>query len=173
MALNENRLDVAERLLKPHLKDDPFDVAAIRMLAELAARIGRWARCREACSAARSSWRPASPPPGPIWRWCWGGLGRPAEALALLDDIFADESEDVGVTGTSRRRRSAGSAISRRRSGSTKACLQRAPNQPRVWLSYGHMLKTVGRQGEGVDRLSQGDRASSRRWARRGGALPI
>src|SRR5215203_5452091 len=41
MAMNENRLDVAERLLKPHLKDDPFDVAAIRMLAELAVRIGR------------------------------------------------------------------------------------------------------------------------------------
>ena len=28
MALNENRLDVAERLLKPHLKEDPFDAAA-------------------------------------------------------------------------------------------------------------------------------------------------
>ena len=42
MALNDNRLDVAERLLKPHLKEDPFDVAAIRMLAELASRIGRW-----------------------------------------------------------------------------------------------------------------------------------
>ena len=42
MAMNENRLDVAERLLKPHLKEDPFDVSAIRMLGELAARIGRW-----------------------------------------------------------------------------------------------------------------------------------
>ncbi len=42
MALNENRLEVAERILKPHLKEDPFDAAAIRMLAELAARIGRW-----------------------------------------------------------------------------------------------------------------------------------
>ena len=39
MALNANQLDVAERLLKPHLKEDPFDPAAIRMLAELAARI--------------------------------------------------------------------------------------------------------------------------------------
>ena len=38
-ALSENRLDVAERILKPHLKDDPFDVRAIRMLAELAARM--------------------------------------------------------------------------------------------------------------------------------------
>ena len=40
-ALNEKRLDVAERILKPYLKEDPFDVRAIRMLAELAARIGR------------------------------------------------------------------------------------------------------------------------------------
>ena len=39
--MHENRLDIAERMLKPHLKEDPFDVRAIRMLAELAARIGR------------------------------------------------------------------------------------------------------------------------------------
>ena len=39
MALNENRLDIAERILKPYLKEDPFDAAAIRMLAELAASL--------------------------------------------------------------------------------------------------------------------------------------
>ena len=39
--MHENRLGIAERILKPHLKEDPFDVRAIRMLAELAARIGR------------------------------------------------------------------------------------------------------------------------------------
>ena len=31
-----------------------------------------------------------------------------------------------------------------------EAVLERAPQQPRVWLSYGHILKTVGRQAEGV-----------------------
>ena len=41
VALNENRLHDAEPLLRQHLKEDPFDVAAIRMLAELAGRIGR------------------------------------------------------------------------------------------------------------------------------------
>jgi Tfp pilus assembly protein PilF len=40
-AMHDNRLDIAERILKPHLKDDPYDVRAIRMLAELAARLGR------------------------------------------------------------------------------------------------------------------------------------
>ena len=39
--MHDDRLDIAERILKPHLKEDPFDVRAIRMLAELAARIGR------------------------------------------------------------------------------------------------------------------------------------
>jgi len=28
--------------------------------------------------------------------------------------------------------------------------LDRAPNQPRVWVSYGHMLKTVGRLDDGI-----------------------
>jgi len=40
-ALYENELHVAEPILKGRLRDQPTDVAAIRMLAELAARIGR------------------------------------------------------------------------------------------------------------------------------------
>ncbi|MEY5006695.1 MAG: hypothetical protein RL764_11, partial [Pseudomonadota bacterium] len=38
LALADNRLHDAEPLLRQHLKDDPFDAAAIRMLAELAGR---------------------------------------------------------------------------------------------------------------------------------------
>src|SRR5688572_10274531 len=41
-ALVENDLPVAERLLRPHLSEKPTDVAAIRMMAELAARLGRY-----------------------------------------------------------------------------------------------------------------------------------
>jgi tetratricopeptide (TPR) repeat protein len=40
-AMVENRIPVAERALKDYLKDSPTDVAAIRMLAEVAARLGR------------------------------------------------------------------------------------------------------------------------------------
>src|SRR5258706_7552373 len=42
LALQDNELSVAEPLLRAHLKEDPFDAAAIRMLAELAGRIGRY-----------------------------------------------------------------------------------------------------------------------------------
>jgi Flp pilus assembly protein TadD len=40
--LCENRIARAEGLLREHLKQHPTDVAAIRMLAEIAARIGRY-----------------------------------------------------------------------------------------------------------------------------------
>ena len=40
-ALVENRMPEAEALLREHLKQAPTDVAAIRMLAEVAARLGR------------------------------------------------------------------------------------------------------------------------------------
>src|SRR6185312_17207884 len=53
-ALVENDIPVAESLLRAHLQQNPTDVAAIRMFAEVAARLGRYvdaenllARCLE------------------------------------------------------------------------------------------------------------------------------
>ena len=43
LALCENRIPEAEGALREHLKRHPTDVAAIRMLAEVAARLGRYA----------------------------------------------------------------------------------------------------------------------------------
>ena len=148
MALNENRLDVAERLLKPHLKEDPFDAAAIRMLAELAARIGRLGDAENLLrraieiapgfAAARSN-----------LALVLGLTGRPAEALELLDEIFEIDPEDLGILNLR--------AATLGKLGDFsealelyEGLLQKTPNQPRIWLSYGHMLKTVGRQAEGV-----------------------
>src|SRR5688572_11078506 len=41
MALVDNDLPTAESILRPYLKQRPTDVKAIRMMAELAARVGR------------------------------------------------------------------------------------------------------------------------------------
>ncbi len=148
MALNENHLDIAERLLKPHLKEDPFDAAAVRMLAELAARIGRW---RDAENLLRRAVELA-----PGWTAAkanlalvLGRMGRPAEALDLLEDIFGDEPEELGhwnlKAATLGRLGDFDQAIEL-----YEGVLERSPQQPRVWLSYGHMLKTVGRRGDAV-----------------------
>ena len=80
MAMNENRLDVAERLLKPHLKEDPFDAKAIRMLAELAARIGRWSDAESLLRRAIEI-APGFNAARANLALILGRMGRPAEAL--------------------------------------------------------------------------------------------
>ena len=148
LALNENRLDIAERILKPYLKEDPFDAAAVRMLAELAARIGRW---KDAESLLRRAVELA-----PGWTAAkanlalvLGRMGRPTEALELLNDIFVAEPEEIGhwnlKAATLGRLGDFDSAIRL-----YEEVLAKSPMQPRVWMSYGHMLKTVGRQAEAI-----------------------
>jgi tetratricopeptide (TPR) repeat protein len=148
IALNENRLDIAERILKPHLKEDPFDVAAIRMLAELASRIGR---VRDAESLLRRAIElaPGWAAPKANLAMLLGRTGRPGEAMELLDDVFAEEPEDLGHWNLK--------AATLGRLGDFKeaiamyeAVLRRAANQPRVWMSYAHLLKTVGRLEDGI-----------------------
>ncbi|MEO6433239.1 MAG: sulfotransferase [Sphingomicrobium sp.] len=148
MAMNDNRLDVAERLIKPHLKEDPFDVFAIRMLAELAGRIGRW---RDSEHLLRRAIELA-----PGWTAAKSNLamvldrmGRPSEALELLDEVFAAEPDNVGHWNLK--------AATLARLGDFDEALEvyehvleRAPGQPRVWTGYGHILKTVGRLDDGI-----------------------
>jgi tetratricopeptide (TPR) repeat protein len=148
MAMNENRLEIAERILKPYLKEDPFDAAAVRMLAELAARIGR---IRDAENLLRRAVElaPGWTAPKANLALVLGRLGRPAEAMELLDDIFADEPEELGhwslKAATLGRLGDFDEAIAM-----YEALLRRAPNQPKVWMSYAHMLKTVARLEDGI-----------------------
>ena len=148
LALHENRLDVAERLLKAHLKDDPFDARAIRMLAEVAGRIGRL-NDAETLLRRAVELAPGFTAARANLALVVSRLGRPAEALALLDDVFAAEPDEIGhfnlKAATLGRLGDFDEAISL-----YEAVLAKAPRQPRVWLSYGHMLKTVGRQADGV-----------------------
>jgi Tfp pilus assembly protein PilF len=148
LALHDNRLHDAEPLLKQHLKADPFNVAAIRMLAELAGRIGR---NRDAENLLR---RAIELSPGFTAARANLALmlyrqNRPTEALAELDLVLGDDPEDIGNTNLK-------AAALGRIGGYEEAIalyetvLAAAPTQPKVWMSYGHMLKTVGRQADGV-----------------------
>jgi len=148
MAMNENRLDIAERLLKPHLNEDPFDVFAIRMLGELAARVGRWKDAENLLRRAIEI-APGFTAARANLALLLGRMGQPAEAMALMDDVLAAEPDDPGHWNLK--------AATHARLGDFEQAIQwyedvlaRSPRQPRVLLSYGHMLKTVGRQAEGI-----------------------
>ena len=148
LALADNRLGEAEPLLKARLKAVPTDVAAIRMLAELAGRIGRH---RDAENLLRRALELA-----PAFHAARSNLAtvlhrqnRTPEALAELDTLMAAEPEHLGHANL-------------RAAALTKVgdfdealalyetVLAQPPGHPRIWMSYGHALKTVGRSDDSV-----------------------
>jgi len=145
-ALVGNDLAVAEHILRPHLKAKPTDVAAIRMMAELAARLGRYLDSENLLRRALEL-APAFGPARANLATVLYKQNRPAEAIAELDrlqglDGDAHQSLKAAALG---RIGSYEEAI-----GIYEAVLARFPGQAKVWMSYGHVLKTVGRQGDSI-----------------------
>jgi tetratricopeptide (TPR) repeat protein len=149
VALAENRLHDAEPLLRAHLKRDPFDVAAIRMLAELAGRIGRLKDAetllRRAVELAPNFLAARSNLATVLYK-----QNLLADALAELDALLSIDPEDAANANLK--------AAALGRTGDYdeamtlyEQVLRQHPGQPKLWMSYGHVLKTVGRHDEGVE----------------------
>ena len=147
-ALLDNDLPVAEHALRERLKRKPTDVAAIRMMAELAARIGRYADAENLLRRALEL-APAFAPARTNLATILYRQNRPAEALAELDRLPTGEEDGAGPQNLR--------AAALGRIGSYEEAialyeqvLARLPDQPRVWMSYGHVLKTVGRREDSI-----------------------
>ena len=152
-AMVENDIPKAERLLKTHLKRSPTDVPAIRMLAEVAVRCGRnedagklLRRCLELApsfAAARFNYATL--------------LHRQNDSSAALTEI--ERLLTVDPRSPSYRNLCA-VILSRigeydRASWIYAQLLEEYPANAKVWLSYGHVLKTEGRQNDCVDAYRQ------------------
>jgi tetratricopeptide (TPR) repeat protein len=141
-----NRLAVAERLLREFLKAHPTDVAAIRMLAEVGARLGRYedaenllTRCLELAPGfrvARQNYATV------LYR-----QNKAAEAIAQTDLLLKDEPDNAGV------RALKAAALGQigeyaEAVANYETLLADQPAQPKAWMSYGHALKALGRQDD-------------------------
>jgi Flp pilus assembly protein TadD len=147
-ALVDDDLPAAEAVLRPLLHRRPTDVAAIRMMAELAARVGR---PRDSEHLLRRALELA-----PGFAAARANLAtllykqhRWAEALAELEKVKSDEEIERSHQGLR-------AATLGRVGGYQEAIqlyrlmLEERPGQPKVWMSLGHVLKTVGEQDEAV-----------------------
>ncbi|PZU46870.1 MAG: hypothetical protein DI568_10925 [Sphingomonas sp.] len=148
IALAQGNLPVAEKLLKAHLKADPTDVAAIRMLAELAGRIGRYPDAEALLRRAIELAPGFAPARFNLATVLYRG-GRADEALTELDRLIGEEPENPAYRNLA--------AVALTRTGDLdvalthfEKALARQPGLTKVWLSYGHALKTLGRQGDSV-----------------------
>jgi tetratricopeptide (TPR) repeat protein len=147
-ALLDNDLPIAERLLRPRLKAKPLDVAAIRMMAELAARLGRLVDAenllRRALELAPGFAAARANLATVLYR-----QGRPVEAIAELDRL------ETAGTGDPAQMNLKAAALGRIGSYEEalalyRHVLDRHPDQPKVWMSFGHVLKTVGRTDDSI-----------------------
>jgi predicted Zn-dependent protease len=148
VALRDNQLAHAEARLRGHLKVHPTDIAALRMLAEVAARLRRYVdaqllleRCLELApsfNAARHNYAVV------LYR-----QAKAAEALPQIERLLAEEPRNPGY----RNLKAAILANLGDYSESIEvyeAVLKEYPEQPKVWMSYGHSLKTARRQDESI-----------------------
>jgi tetratricopeptide (TPR) repeat protein len=147
-ALVANELAVAERILRPFLKASPFDVAAIRMMAELAARVGRPADAENLLRRALEL-APGFAAARANLATVLHRQNRPAEAISILDGLLGSDPDNPAHQNLK------AAALGRlggyeEAIGIYEAVLARFPDQPKVWMSYGHVLKTVGRQADSV-----------------------
>jgi tetratricopeptide (TPR) repeat protein len=142
IALVESRIPEAEAVLREHLKQAPTDVAAIRMFAEVAVRLGRneeaallLARCLELApgfDAARQN-----------YAMVLHRSNRPEQALVEIERLLATDPTHPGYRNLK--------AVVLCRIGDYEPAielyadlLQHYPDNAKVWMSYGHALKTAG-----------------------------
>jgi predicted Zn-dependent protease len=147
-ALVANDLPVAEALLRKHLKAYPTDVAALRMLAEVAGRLKRYPESQvllERCLELAPSFDAARH----NYAVVLNREGKAAMALPQIERLLAKEPRNFGY-----RTLQAAILASAGDYGESitvyEALLKDFPQQPKLWMSYGHALKTNRRQAESI-----------------------
>src|SRR5712671_1267323 len=147
-ALCENQIPEAEAQLRQILRRRPNDVAAMRMLAEVAARLRRHhdaetllLRCLELApgfSGARHNYAIV------LHR-----QHKSAAALGELETLLAQEPRNPGYLNLK------AAVLSRIGDyadsiDAYREVLQAHPRQPKIWMSYGHTLKTAATAEESI-----------------------
>ena len=147
-ALCRHDLPVAERLLRAHLKQAPTDVAAIRMLAEIGARLGRHRDAENLLSRAIEL--------APDFEAARHNLAiilfrqqKLDASLAQIDWLLQRDERNIQY-------RNLKAAILARLGDYADAIplyrqlARELPTDPRVWLGLGHALRSAGNNDECV-----------------------
>jgi predicted Zn-dependent protease len=147
-ALVRNDLPRAEALLRPHLDGHPTDVAALRMLAEIAARLRRYRDAQELLERCLEL-APSFDAARHNYAIVLNRQGKADQALPEVERLLVKEPRNPGY----RNLHAAVLANLGDYFGSIRiyeAVLKEFPQQPKVWMSYGHSLKTAGRTADSI-----------------------
>ncbi|HTT43551.1 MAG TPA: sulfotransferase [Steroidobacteraceae bacterium] len=147
-ALVANDLPQADARLRAHLHRHPKDVAALRMLAEVAARLRRYRDAQELLERCLEL-----APSFDMARYNYASVltreGNPAAALNQIQQLLAREPRNPGY----RYLQAAALANIGDYAESIEVyerVLKEYPQQPKIWMSYGHSLRTAGRTADAI-----------------------
>ena len=147
-ALQANQLAIAERILRPRLYDRPLDFVAMRMLAEVAGRLGQYPDAERLLRRALDL-APGFAAARANLVFVLQRQSKIAEAHQHADQLLAEHPNVPAYL-------AAKAAVLVRTGGYDEAIdayrriLTDSPEQSRLWVSYGHVLKTIGQQSESV-----------------------
>lgn len=147
-ALAANDLPIAERLLKAHLTDHPWEVTAMRMLAEVAARLRRYSDAEillERALELQPGFRAARLNYCSVLQRTEKIEAASREIAVLLADAPDDPAALVMAAAIHVRRGEFEQAVAK-----YEAILALGTPQPQIRLSLGHVLKTLGKQAGAV-----------------------
>ena len=147
-ALVDNNLPLAEARLRTHLAAYPKDVAALRMLAEVAGRLRRFADAEallEECLQLAPSFDAARH----NYAVVLNRAAKPAAALPQVERLLAKEPHNPGYLNL----KAAILANLGEYAGAIavyRGVLDAHPQQPLIWMSLGHALKTEGESEQSI-----------------------
>jgi tetratricopeptide (TPR) repeat protein len=147
-ALCDGKLAIAERLLREFLKANPTDIAAIRMLAEIGVRLGRYEDA-EALLARALDLAPSFVEARHNYAVVLYKQNKTEAALAQTAQLLKRDGRNPGYRGL-HAAALANIGEYRKAAGVYEALLKDFPDQPKTWLTYGHALKTLGRTNDGI-----------------------
>jgi tetratricopeptide (TPR) repeat protein len=147
-ALLDTDLPLAEARLRTHLGANPTDVAALRMLAEVAGRLRRYVDAQELLERCLDL-APSFDAARHNYAIVLNRQAKPTAALPQVEQLLAKEPRNPGYLNL----KAAILANLGDYADSIKVyetVLQQYPRQPKIWMSYGHSLKTARRPEDSV-----------------------
>lgn len=150
-ALVAGQLEQAEIILRPHLRQYPSDAAALRLLAALAVQLDYEAEA-EALLELAVELEPRLHEAKFDLAAIVYRSNRPERALELLAPVSEAHPRNIDVMNL------AAAALARAgREGEAAAAYERSlqdkPDQHRIWMHYGNLLRTLGRTADCVAAL--------------------
>ena len=146
--LCDGDLQAAEHTLREHLRQAPTDVAALRMLAEIGTRLGRNENA-EALLIRCLELAPSFTPARYNLAIVLSRQSRAEEAIPHLEKLLSEEPRNPAFRNLL--------AVSLALVGEFERAIEifasllgQHAEQPKIWLSYGHALKTAGRRVDAV-----------------------